>query len=100
MSDRYYGLGIEIARPWIVQSFSFGGYAGKVGYLPRRRMTMVVVTTLGEQSDPDMSPADAVSSLPFPVVTPAPAPWIAKPSPFSSSALSPVHFSPPCFSSE
>jgi len=55
--DRYYGLGIEITRPWIVQSFSFGGYGGKVGYLPRHRLTMAVVTTFGEQSDPDVNPA-------------------------------------------
>jgi D-alanyl-D-alanine carboxypeptidase len=58
--DRYYGLGVAVERPWIVQTFSFGGYGGKVGYLPRRRMTMVVVTTLGEQSDPDVSPASAI----------------------------------------
>lgn len=58
--DRYYGLGIEIARPWIVQSFSFGGYSGRAGYLPRKRLTMAVMTTLGEHTDLDTSPADAI----------------------------------------
>jgi D-alanyl-D-alanine carboxypeptidase len=66
--QHYYGLGIEIDRPWIVQSFSFGGYGGKVGYLPRRRLTMAVVTTLGEEADPEVSPAGPIFETLKPLV--------------------------------
>jgi len=58
--DRYYGLGIHVVHPWILQRFRFGGYAGMAGYLPRQEMTLVVVTTLGEQSDLDVNPAEEI----------------------------------------
>lgn len=58
--DLYYGMGIAVERPWIWQAFSFGGYAGKVGYLPSRRLTMAVVATLGAQTELDQSPANPI----------------------------------------
>ena len=51
--DRYFGLGIVVMGPWIMQMFSFGGYGGTVGYLPSEDLAIAVVITQGPTSDPD-----------------------------------------------
>lgn len=54
---RYYGMGIAVIEPWIMQNFSFGGYGGTVGYLPSEDLTLAVVATLGPAADPDADPS-------------------------------------------
>jgi len=43
----YYGYGILVAEPWIMQTFNFAGYDGTVAYRPDQDITIAVVNTLG-----------------------------------------------------
>jgi CubicO group peptidase (beta-lactamase class C family) len=50
----YYGLGIILMNGWMVQNPSLGGYKLIFAHLPARRLSVVLVTTLGPKSSPDV----------------------------------------------
>lgn len=58
--EHYFSLGMELVAPWIQKTFAFGGYGGTAGYLPSADLTLVVVTTLGPENDPDRNPSTPI----------------------------------------
>ncbi len=60
-SDRnYYGLGVFSINGWLVQNPSFSGYAGAMGYLPGRRISIAVTSTQRQGADPDANVASTI----------------------------------------
>ncbi|MDJ0453634.1 serine hydrolase domain-containing protein [Gordonia amicalis] len=57
MNERYtYGMGVVLAREWIVQNPLFNGYAAVVGYLPEEKISIAVAVTYeAEAFGPDGS---------------------------------------------
>jgi D-alanyl-D-alanine carboxypeptidase len=47
----YYGLGVIITNHWIVTNPQFIGYNGTVSYFPRKKLSVVVFTTIGRMGD-------------------------------------------------
>ncbi len=48
----YYGMGVFIVNSWVVQNPLFFGFNALMGYLPSKKITIAVTTTLGEKSSP------------------------------------------------
>lgn len=49
-TERYYGLGVLVSNGWVMQNPSFFGYSGLMAYLPAKRISIAVTTTLGPAS--------------------------------------------------
>ncbi len=45
--DLYYGMGVLVAKTWIIQHAQVSGYDVVMGYLPSRDLTIVVSTAIG-----------------------------------------------------
>jgi D-alanyl-D-alanine carboxypeptidase len=61
LTDRnYYAIGIGVTGGWIASNPQLMGYNGIAAYLPSKRLSFVVYTTLGRTTDPDLAPATAV----------------------------------------
>jgi D-alanyl-D-alanine carboxypeptidase len=48
--DLYYGLGILVADGWYVQNPMLNGYTGVMAYLPGRKLSVAIVTTVRQRS--------------------------------------------------
>jgi CubicO group peptidase (beta-lactamase class C family) len=46
--DLYYGLGIIVSRGWQLQNPQLFGFTGVMGYLPSRRTSIALTTTMGK----------------------------------------------------
>jgi hypothetical protein len=64
-SPFYFGLGIVTNNGWMIQNPEFNGYYGVVGYLPTRRLSILVESTHG----PNAVPGKNISSLIFAALT-------------------------------
>ncbi len=56
----WYGLGIFSINSWLIQNPSFSGYAGAVGYLPSRRISIAVTTTQLAGANVDANVANTI----------------------------------------
>jgi D-alanyl-D-alanine carboxypeptidase len=52
--DLYFASGFVVANGWSAQNPSFNGFSGAFGYQPDGEYTVVVYTTIGEDSKPDI----------------------------------------------
>ena len=57
----YYGLGIFNVKSWLLQNPLFSGYQGLMAYLPSKKISIAITTTLG----PTASPRTNYSSIIF-----------------------------------
>ena len=48
--DLYFGMGLAVANGWMVQNPGFAGWNAIFAHLPSRRLSIVVLTTLGRTS--------------------------------------------------
>jgi len=53
--DLYYGLGVIVANGWIVQNGFYFGWNPVMAYLPAGRISIAIHTTLGPESEQDVS---------------------------------------------
>jgi CubicO group peptidase (beta-lactamase class C family) len=53
--NAYYGMGLFIVNSWILQNPLFSGYNAVMAYLPSKRLTVAVTTTLGPESSPSIN---------------------------------------------
>ncbi len=51
--DRYYALGVPVVNGWVFTNPNLEGYTGALGYLPSKKLTVIVYTTRTEQTDPN-----------------------------------------------
>ena len=58
--DFYYGLGLVVAKSWIVQTPSFAGYAAAMAYLPPRKIGIAVTATMGPTTPDSPRPTDVL----------------------------------------
>ena len=49
----YYGLGVNVAPPWRFQNPQLNGYSGIMAYLPDKRLSIAIVSTVGPRSPED-----------------------------------------------
>jgi CubicO group peptidase (beta-lactamase class C family) len=56
----HYGLGVFSINSWLIQNPSFFGYAGAMGYLPGRRISIAVTSTQLRGADPDANVANTI----------------------------------------
>ena len=49
----YYGLGVNVAPPWRFQNPLLNGYSGIMAYLPDKRLSIAIVSTVGPRSPED-----------------------------------------------
>jgi D-alanyl-D-alanine carboxypeptidase len=66
----YYGFGTTVTNGWIAQNPQLGGYNGIAAYLPSKKLSFVVFTTLGPRADPVAAAATAVFRRVAHVLTP------------------------------
>jgi D-alanyl-D-alanine carboxypeptidase len=52
--DVYYGLGELVAGDWVVQNPMLNGYTGVMAYLPKRKLSLAIVTTILPSTDPEL----------------------------------------------
>jgi CubicO group peptidase (beta-lactamase class C family) len=50
-ADFYFGMGIGMANGWMLQNPAFGGFSAIFAHLPSRKISIVIVSTLGRTSD-------------------------------------------------
>ena len=61
LTDRnYYAIGVGVTGGWIASNPQLMGYNGIAAYLPAKRLSFVVYTTLGLTTNPDVAPATAI----------------------------------------
>jgi CubicO group peptidase (beta-lactamase class C family) len=58
--DRYFALGVPVVDGWIFTNPNLEGYSGALGYLPEKKLAVVVYTTRTQQTDPDTAPATKI----------------------------------------
>lgn len=69
-AELYYGLGIMMANGWLFQNPKFNGYNLAFGYLPEEKLSVVVSTTMGPQTDLNVAQATAVFKEVVKAITP------------------------------
>lgn len=67
----YYGLGIVCANGWLFQNPKFNGYNLAFGYLPEKQLSVVISSTMGPKSDPDVAYATVVFKEVLKALTPS-----------------------------
>ena len=58
----HYGLGELIAGDWVLQNPMLNGYTGVMAYLPQRRLSLAIVTTIRRGADPEVAYATRLFS--------------------------------------
>jgi CubicO group peptidase (beta-lactamase class C family) len=53
--EYYYGLGELIDGDWVVQNPMLNGYTGVMAYLPQRKLSVAIVTTILPSADPELA---------------------------------------------
>jgi D-alanyl-D-alanine carboxypeptidase len=48
----YYGMGVVLDNSWVLQNPLFAGYNATMAYLPSKKITIAVATTLGPKASP------------------------------------------------
>ena len=54
---RYYAMGMAVVNGWLFTNPSLQGYRGAIGYLPSKKLTIVIYNTLTPRADPDVPQA-------------------------------------------
>ncbi|MGH2940872.1 MAG: serine hydrolase domain-containing protein [Solirubrobacterales bacterium] len=49
----HYGLGEVISGDWVIQAPTLNGYTGMMAYMPKRKLSVAVVTTIRPSADPE-----------------------------------------------
>lgn len=70
LPNLYYGLGIIMINTWMVQNPRFGGYNLIFAHLPSRRLSIVLSTTKGLKSDPDIADSTRIFKDMVKILTP------------------------------
>lgn len=76
--DFYYGLGLAVLNGWLAQNPSINGYGSLFAHLPAKKLSVVITSTLGPKSPPNV----AYSSLVFKEVAKLLAPDVPLPETF------------------
>lgn len=58
----HYGLGELVAGDWVIQNPMLNGYTGVMAYLPQRRLSLAIVTTIRPGTDPEVGYATRLFS--------------------------------------
>lgn len=61
-ADFHYGLGELVAGDWVVQNPMLNGYTGVMAYLPKRKLSLAIVTTILPSTDPELGYATLLFS--------------------------------------
>jgi D-alanyl-D-alanine carboxypeptidase len=76
-ANAYYGMGVGVSNSWIATNPQLLGYNGVVGYLPSKRIAIVVFTTQGPKGKPSVAYASAVFNRIGALLTPKQPPHLA-----------------------
>jgi CubicO group peptidase (beta-lactamase class C family) len=58
----YYGLGVVVAGDWVIQNPMLNGYTGSMAYLPKRKLSIAIVTTTLPSAAPEVAYATRLFS--------------------------------------
>ena len=53
--ELHYGLGELVAGDWVIQNPMLNGYTGVMAYLPERKLSLAIVTTILPSADPELA---------------------------------------------
>ena len=53
--DFHYGLGELVDGDWVIQNPMLNGYTGVMAYLPKRKLSLAIVTTILPSADPELA---------------------------------------------